>query len=276
MSDAAPQAPDERERTADASQGEAALRWRVVAASVTGTSHAKTGLPCQDSHSIGGKTPDDLLIAAVADGAGSAALSDTGSEIAARTATRTVARLARLHIAPFYEAIIKEILEGAVRAARAALETEARQQERALRDFATTLIVAICTPDMTAAAQIGDGAAVTSHEDEYTLFSAPQRGEYANQTNFITSHGWQDTLQISAQRGGIRRLAMFTDGIQSISLNAAASNTPHAPFFDPLFNWAEKQESEQTAGNSLKNFLSSSRVTDRTDDDLTLLLAILS
>ena len=47
-------------------------RWRVIRASVQGTSHAKTGQPCQDSSSVGVGAPDGMLVAAVADGAGSA------------------------------------------------------------------------------------------------------------------------------------------------------------------------------------------------------------
>ena len=251
-------------------------RWRVVRASVQGTSHAKTGQPCQDSSSVGAGAPDGVLVAAVADGAGSAELSAEGSRIAACAATRSAIRLLRLHVSPVYEGVLEEILQESVRSGRNALEAEARRQKKSLRDFATTLIVAICAPEITGAAQIGDGAMVMadSESSDYTLFSAPQRGEYANTTNFITSSGWQDSLDVRTRRGGISRLAMFTDGIQSIALNAASGNAPHAPFFDPLFGWADKQEDTDAAGNGLAVFLSSPRVTARADDDLTLLLAV--
>ena len=69
---------------------------------------------------------------------------------------------------------------------------------------------------------------------------------------------------------------MFTDGIQSIALNAVSGNTPHSPFFDPLFRWMERQVDYGDAGDSLAAFLSSPRVTARADDDLTLLLAVLA
>ena len=118
------------------------------------------------------------------------------------------------------------------------------------------------------------GVADDGESDAYTLFSAPQRGEYANTTNFITSDGWQDTLDISIRRGGVSRVAMFSDGIQNIALSAAADNAPHAPFFNPLFSWAEQQQDTDAAGDNLAAFLSSPRVTARADDDLTLLLAV--
>ena len=257
--------------------------WRVMRASVQGTSHSRTGQPCQDSSSVGEDAPDRMLVAAVADGAGSAELSAAGSRIAACAATQRAVRLLRLHVQPYYEGVLKEILRGAVRHARKELEGEARRQNKPLREFATTLIVAICAPEITGAAQIGDGAMVTvdkrmPQDDEYgdyTLFSAPQRGEYANTTNFITSSGWQNSIDVRTRRGGVSRLAMFTDGIQSIALNAASQNAPHAPFFDPLFRWAENQDDEEAARDNLAAFLSSPRVTARADDDLTLLLALL-
>ena len=261
-----------------------ASRWRVIRASVQGTSHAKTGQPCQDSSSVGMGAPDGMLVAAVADGAGSAELSADGSRIAACTASRRAAGLLCLHSHPLYEGVLKEILRESVHSARSALEAEAQRRNKYFRDFAATLMVAICAPEITGAAQIGDGAMVATgagmpenrERGDYTLFSAPQRGEYANTTNFITSDNWKDSLDITTRYGGVWRLAMFTDGIQSIALSAAAGNAPHAPFFDPLFSWAEKQEDVYAAGDGLATFLSSPRVTARADDDLTLLLAVLT
>lgn len=269
--------PASEEGEEDRSEHSQARCWSIIRASVQGTSHARTGQPCQDSSSVGENASDGMLVAAVADGAGSAELSADGSRIAASAATRSAVRLFRLHVHPVYEGVLEEILQESVHSARKELEAEARQQRKSLRDFATTLIVAICAPEITGAAQIGDGAMVVTRDDEsYTLFSAPQRGEYANTTNFITSDNWKDTLGIRTRRIGVSRMAMFTDGIQSIALNAASGNAPHAPFFDPLFIWAEKQEDTDAAGNGLAAFLSSPRVTARSDDDLTLLLAVLT
>ncbi len=253
-----------------------ASRRRAVRASVQGTSHSRTGQPCQDSSSVGVGAPDGIFVAAVADGGGSVELYADGSRIGACAATQRAVRLLRLHVRP-----LKETLLEAAHFAREALETEACRQNRSLRDFATTLIVAICAPEITGAPQIGDGGMVTAGDGisadeggDYTLFSAPQRGEYANTTNFITSSGWRASHAIRLLRGSVSRVAMFTDGIQSIALNAASGNTLHAPFFDPLYSRAEQQEDEQAAGNYIAAFLSTPRVTARASDDLTLLLGV--
>ena len=260
-------------------------RWHVVATSAAGSSHIRTGTPCQDSYSVGKDAPDGVLIAAVADGAGSARLSDVGSRIAARTATRTAAELLRLHASPRCEAALEEVLSDAFAAASESLIDEARQREISVRDLATTLLIAICTPDLTATAQIGDGAIVARLLDssdtlgdddarDFTLFSPPQRGEFANQTNFITADDWESVLDVRTRRASVSHLAMFTDGVQLLALDSASDNAPHDRFFEPMFDWAGNQEDEEAAANNLSAFLTSPRVTGRTDDDMTLLLAI--
>ena len=279
MSDIANRTPDDNELKPEAPLKDCVRNWRVVNASVQGTSHAKTGQPCQDCSRVGANTPEGMMVVAIADGAGSARYSAEGSRIAACAATKRAANLMRRHVQPFYEGVLNEILRDAVQAARTELKAEAVRQDRSLREYATTLIVAICTEGITGAAQIGDGAVVVGEGvsgDGYALFSPPQRGEYANTTNFITSDRWQDSLAVTMRYGGVNRVAMFTDGIQPIALVSADGNAPHAPFFDPLFSWVDSQGNSVAAGNALKAFLTSPRVTARADDDLTLLLATLS
>src|SRR5262245_7772654 len=66
--------------------------WRVVGASVPGVSHVRAGKPCEDAH-VWAET-GGALVAAVADGAGSAAVAEVGAAIAARAAVEgAVARL---------------------------------------------------------------------------------------------------------------------------------------------------------------------------------------
>jgi len=51
------------------------------------------------------------------------------------------------------------------------------------------------------------------------------------------------------------------------------SGEPHQPFFSPLFRFVAQVTDETVAQEELMEFLQSPRVTQRTDDDLTLLLA---
>ena len=59
--------------------------WQTIGASVTGASHVKTNLPCQDAHGFA-ELPGGLLIAVVSDGAGSAPLAEVGAQTAVSAA----------------------------------------------------------------------------------------------------------------------------------------------------------------------------------------------
>jgi len=251
--------------------------WQVVGTSVRGTSHEKTGLPCQDAFAWE-RTPHGILIAAVADGAGTAALADVGATLAARTAVSTLRAAASGDTGGLLDAFPEEppwesLLRHAVQAALAAVEAEAASRQTKLRDLASTLIVVAATPDLVAAAQIGDGAAVVA-DDAGTLraVTAPASGEYLNETVFLTSPGALDALQCVVWRGRAAHLAVFSDGLQMLALKMPAA-TPHAPFFAPLFRFAAGQGADPDASGELAGFLSSAGVRQRTDDDLTLLLA---
>lgn len=258
-------------------ESEGSSAWTVSSASVTGSSHRRSGLPCQDSSSY--RITDEVLIAAVADGAGSAAMSDVGSALATETSARVAERLlGELHDHsphPIHETCLKRVITGAVEEARRELHEESQRRKVDIRQLATTLLLAVHTRDILAAAQIGDGAMVVSDgSGAYATFITPQRGEYANQTNFLTSTDAMSKLDVRVERvTGVReRLAMFTDGLQNLVLRAA-DDSPHAPFFDPVFAWMGSQPVSNDTDRKLAAFLGSPRVTDRADDDLTLLLA---
>ena len=250
----------------------------VSGASVIGTSHRRSGLPCQDSSSC--RIAGDVLIAAVADGAGSASMSDVGSALAAETSVRTAERLLQEYHDhtphPLHETCLKRVVTGAVEEARRELQEESQRRDVDVRQLATTLLLAVHTRDALAAAQIGDGAMIVSDgPGSYATIIAPQRGEYANQTNFLTSADALSRLDVRTERvdGNTHRLAMFTDGLQNLVLNSA-DDSPHAPFFNPVFAWMGSQPDSEDMARKLAAFLESPRVSTRADDDLTLLLAL--
>lgn len=248
--------------------------WRVLAASVRGTSHEKVGQLCQDAHHWE-KLPEGILVAAVADGAGSATLGKVGAIVASQTAVETI----RLKVAtprlPEDEQEWQLLLTNAVVAAKTAVEAEAVACSMTARDLATTLIIVVATPKFIAAAQIGDGVAVASDgEGNIIALTAPQRGEYINETTFLVSPNALDTAQMTLWRGTAANIALLSDGLQMLALEMT-DGRPHVPFFSPLFNFMADVTDEAEAKDQLVAFLRSPRITERTDDDLTLLLATL-
>lgn len=263
--------------------------WKVVSASVRGTSHEKTGQPCQDAHHWE-ILPEGILVAAVADGAGSADLGEIGAEIAVRTAVEAIVRPPRFQKSPrsvntqTVVTILKLseddeswqlLLMDALKATRTAIKTEAEAREVSIRDLATTLILVAATPELIVAAQVGDGVAVASDDEEDIIaLTVPQSGEYINETNFLISPDALDTAQITVCRGSVAHIAILSDGLQLLALRMS-DGTPYEPFFSPLFRFVTEMTDETEAKEELKLFLRSKRVRERTSDDLTLLLATL-
>lgn len=243
--------------------------WRVIGASVQGVSHIKSGQPCQDAHAWS-VLPNGTLIAAVADGAGSAALAEVGATLAVQTVVDFLRRECIENEVPVNEAAWQTLLFEALKAARQRLEDEAQTRACALRDLAATLIAAVVTAELAATAHVGDGAAVLHTRTELLLLAAPQASEYVNETTFLVSADYLNVAQFSCWQGRARQLALFTDGLQRLALQMPLQK-PHAPFFTPLFQFVANAGAEADA--QLEAFLRSPRIAERADDDLTLLLA---
>jgi hypothetical protein len=136
------------------------------------------------------------------------------------------------------------------------------------------LLLAVQTEHLVGAAQIGDGAIVVSDEArEFLTFTRPQNGEYANQTSFLTSGNAMDCLEVKVDALQPRYLAMFTDGIQNLVLKQPGQ-VPQTPFFSRIFQWLQRQTDKEYVETELARLLRSPQVTQRTDDDLTLVLTI--
>lgn len=245
--------------------------WRVVAASICGRAHARVHDPCQDAHAWR-TLPGEILFAAVADGAGSAAQGGVGAEIAAARAVEHLAAAgaALPRLASGWDHLLRESLE----ASRRALEEEAVIRDLAPRDLATTLIVLAIAPGAVAVGQIGDGAAILREAGgALTALTRPALSEYVNHTTFLTSDEALATAQVVTRLGPVgEAVALLTDGLQRLALRMPEGE-PHAPFFAPLFRFLDEATDLPAAHRELEAFLGSERIQERTDDDLTLLLA---
>jgi hypothetical protein len=173
------------------------------------------------------------------------------------------------------EGQIRQLLHDALLSARDAVWMEAAARQIPSRELATTLIVVLATDRWIAAAQVGDGAAVVGGENGVLrALTCPPTAEYANETIFLTSPGAIETAQVQFCRGPITCIALFSDGLQRLALKLP-EGAPHAPFFAPLFRFTAEAADAEVAHHQLTAFLTSPRITDRADDDLTLLLATL-
>ncbi len=247
--------------------------WRVIGASEQGTSHLQHGLPCQDAYAW--QVIGDHLIIAVADGLGSAARAEQASKALVEEVLHLfAAKQPALLQDDTPENNHEEILGSIFFAARALLEQIATIEKEPLKDYASTLLVAILHPNGFIAGQIGDGAMVAKlADDSLILVNTPQQGEFINETIPITADNALDALTVVTYQGEIKAFSVFSDGLQNLALDMS-NQMPYAPFFTPLFKIASdvSLDSDYTS-EQLAGFLQSERICQRTDDDKTLVLA---
>jgi hypothetical protein len=245
--------------------------WEVAGISVTGTNHLRLDIPCQDENDYD-VLPCGVLIAVVADGAGSA----LHPELGAQAAVKAVLDAAHSSPSDTFDRIelCQRSVQNWVCKAREAVEDEARKRNVCPRELATTLIIVIGAHEFVVAGQIGDGATVIrTGEGNIDTLTTPMRGEYANETLFITSPGAEDLVQLKASEGKATQIAAFSDGLQTLALQFPDA-IAHERFFAPLFDFiAQPGAPIDVKKSELRAFLESPRIRTRVEDDLTLILA---
>jgi len=253
--------------------------WKYASASVRGTSHEKSEKPCQDfsvCQVINTHNGNEVLVAVVSDGAGSATHSEVGSELACSLFVDEITayletgnRIQELDREFYVEWISRFQYEVKVRADAMSLSS---------REFACTFLSIVIDDSCAVFAQIGDGAIVTNSPEEEDIYSWqfwPQQGEYENTTFFATQTNANEKLEFSLRTGRVcSEVALFSDGLQRLALHYQ-SQSAHSPFFRPFFQALRSQPEANSINfkGSLRAFLESEQVNNRTDDDKSLILA---
>ena len=246
--------------------------WRHIACSLQGPSHRAENLPCQDDSRVQwlDGEPAGVLVACVADGAGSASHSGEGSQLACDAIIAQA--LAWVDAGQGFDDFRRADAVAWCPAARQTIEETADARDIDVREFATTLCAAVLSGNRCICIPIGDGAIVLRGHGAYGIVCWPQSGEYANTTNFLTGPGFQDHIEFVSAQGDFTDVALFTDGMERLALDFT-SRTPHLPFFEPLFKALRTADDSQQLEQGLRDFLQSDPVTSRSDDDKSLVLA---
>lgn len=253
--------------------------WITMAASRRGTSHVRRREPRQDARQVRCVRDGDVIIVVVADGAGSAAQGGTGAAVVCRLlAMQAVDELKRTAVTD----LKADLLHDWIDTARDLLGNGAARRGRSLRDYATTLLLAISDGRRTITAHVGDGAIVVRQADEGTwdVLSWPATGEYASTTYFVTDEP-SPQVRINVHDTAITGLALFTDGIERLVLDLT-NKVPHSSWFDRMAAPLDRGLNEAGQGvridlplsDALARYLDSDRVCERSDDDKTLTLSV--
>ena len=244
--------------------------WRFAAARATGSSHLRSGLPCQDQLAclaLDGGT----LVAVLADGAGSAAMAEEGAWIVVEAIVHHVSDAIQEGRTDFPAVLAESATE-----ARDRVLAFAEQQDTVAEVLASTVLAAVVGADGGAALQIGDGVIVVSRDgEEWGWEFWPQHGEYVNTTRFLTDDDALQFLQVAPFDVRVSDIALMSDGLEPLALHYA-SRSVHAPFFDGMFSPLLRSQGEGEIASlsaALEEFLASERVADRAGDDVSLIMA---
>ncbi|HEV7517613.1 MAG TPA: PP2C family serine/threonine-protein phosphatase [Thermoanaerobaculia bacterium] len=252
--------------------------WRFAFASTVGTSHIKVGLPCQDASAcllVPTAEGQTVLVALLADGAGSASRAEAGAQLACTFLLGEIT--AALAAGAALTTLTREAIADLLRQLQARIGQQAEAEGRQARDFAATLVAAVVGAREAVFFQVGDGAIVVSTPedgDAYSWVFWPGSGEYENTTFFLTDADVERHLEWERSEQPVDQVALFSDGLQRLALHYQ-SRTAHAPFFRSKMQVLEAAEDAAPArlSEQLARFLSSPEVNARTDDDKTLILA---
>jgi hypothetical protein len=230
------------------------------------------GAPCADRHRIA--LVGDVLLAAVADGAGSASRGEEGAETACGYAVELLRQSLALRLPEGEsESEIAGRLVDVLEQVNGRLVSHARASGQPTRDYATTLLVAVARPNQVAVAQVGDGAAVILADGLLEPLLLPESGEYANETHFVTGGAVREHARARVRTGKVDAFCLLTDGLLRLAIDTVDA-VAHQPFFLPLFRFAgDARRPVEELERELTEYLRSARISDDTDDDVTLVLA---
>lgn len=241
--------------------------WALAGKSVIGTAHETSGLPCQDhwATQAAGSAGERILLA-LADGAGFA----KHAEVAARIAVERV-----LELMAACDRDLNDIVEADINAwltgVRQRLETEASASGTELTDYSCTLLGALIENGVGHFWQLGDGGWVVQSANGIEVATWPSSGEFINQTVFVTSDGYLDRWTQASMKE-ITAVLGFSDGLEHMALDyptQAARDT----FVGKLFAAVASSPQPADIEAQISSLLSSQLVSERTDDDKTMVLA---
>ncbi|MGI0484755.1 PP2C family serine/threonine-protein phosphatase [Pantanalinema rosaneae CENA516] len=259
------------------------MSWKTITRSAIGTLHQTMNLPCQDYG--GDRVLGEVVMGVVADGAGSAKYADVGATVAVTTALDFLARtetwLQRQRHLSWQafgqrpsDQLAQNLFTKVVEQVVSVLQQTADRNHWDIDDLACTLLAFIATPDWLAAMQIGDGFIVVRTPDQpYRLLFQPHKGEYANQTTFVTSTAALVDMQIQVLAEPASFICAATDGLEKVAIRLS-DWTAFPPFFQPLEEYMQETADPNQEDDYLVAFLESDRLNQRTDDDKTVLLCL--
>lgn len=181
--------------------------WKVVKATMRGTSHIKDNLPCQD---VVDSSISSVKIIVLADGAGSAKYSDLGAKYACNAIISNVER----RFNKLYDTDLQLLKKRLVNSIQLRLYNSASKKKTDINEFCSTLLFAAIKGSKLLIGHIGDGViGAIDNEGKNIVISEPERGEFANTTFFTTTPDYRSHFRIyKLSVDGFKSIFLMSDG----------------------------------------------------------------
>ena len=249
-----------------------AQEWRVAGASVIGSSHEKEGLECQDRFRWSLFEDGRVIVAVVADGAGSTEFGGLGAELACETFIEQLENYTKASEFSGFDSLNADFGTLWVDHYQHLIINKATTEEIDVREYSSTFSAAVITPAKAKFYQIGDGRILYSDGSGFEYGIDIPESEYVNMTHFLTDEDAADQIYFFETEDKVKDLVLFTDGIENIAIDFA-SGKPYEPFLLPMLAPLRNGSTNSGLSEKLFEFLSSPAINEKTDDDKTLILA---
>lgn len=224
--------------------------------SLTGTSHIQQDVGCQDAHKVK-ILENGWVIAAIADGVGSAKHSEIGSKIAVET---TVDFCENSMPSDHSTDSIKSMIIDAYNCALKSIDHEAEKAGNRIEEYDTTLDLVIYNGKTIIYGHVGDGGIIgLTTFGEYVSITSPQKG--IDYISVIPLRAGYRSWEIDTYEAELSTILMVTDGMWDILkpyLLAREKNSIYIPIVFLLsdFNcYKDEDEPGVVINNSIEAFL---------------------
>ena len=241
-------------------------KCKVIAASITGPAHSQKKQSCQDycRYAVDGRN----IVAAVADGAGSAKYGKIGARIICETVGDL---LANAEFSDIRRTIVKasEVSRGTLLRHR----YNKTKSEEGINDFAATLVGTVCNGRQGLFFHIGDGAALAldEHNPENFVASRPENGLFACETYFYTMDDWRENLRFTAFENA-DAIFLMSDGVTGFAFSKDFRRIEKR-FIYPIHEYLSNETQKARAIRALNNTLNTPDAKRLNNDDKTLFWA---
>jgi serine/threonine protein phosphatase PrpC len=246
-------------------------RWKLTVTSVIGKQHEESDGRCEDAWEYKRcaiSNGHEILAVCLSDGAGSA----NNGWVGAHIVTRTLANWLVENFDFLFSSEVSSSNKIITSMLKRNLRKAAFKSRTSIKSYACTLLAVVVASDgRWATIHIGDGAIVAQVNGFLELISAPRKGEYANETFFVTDKDSINNTVIKLspfqeEKNFVDAFALFTDGVESSLVNRHTGEI--SKVISDMFKWLDHNEEEEVTRAIERNLRMIFRT--RTGDDCSL------